>query len=625
MGDQQEQHGAGEGEDDFIFNEYAIDDTLDPLSRLLKYHNSDFSLQRLVLIRELTDTAQFAGYAETSAKLLPLLTNFVSDSEPAVRQMFVQQLQPLAQYVVDNGGEAGYGVLLQSFLPFAFELLVDKNVEVGNSAIIALNKLAKMVHAKDVESQLLHVVNTLAHDERAEDYRVVAAQLYNDLAPIFGEKLCTSLVLEEVKTLSNDMSFSVRKTVGANLGQLCTVVGPQVAVEKLLPIYLGLCKDEIWGVRKACAESIVALSQTITNEARVQSLIPAFRSLSEDASRWVRVAAYQNLGQLIHTMQRQDISSMLLKVFTDMAFQSEGGDSDFAEYCAFSLPAVAQVVGKERWRELDDAFATLLKDVQWKVRKSLAHSIHEIAQIVGEDLAERSLAQAFELFLRDIDEVKYGVILHADQFLACLTPASREKFIPLVCGVPLESEKWRLRGLVATKLGTLAPLASLQTIQNHIIEMVIKLLDDSVADVRASTFNSTALILKHLSTRPDGKDLYNNFLGTVIQLSQKPSFQNRQMFAYIVQQAVEVEASKVFEDLVDAFAKLGADPVVAVRFVVARTLAMSMTNNNDYKSHPKVSSLAAKLKNDPEKEISVMATATLPRPALPAKAASYRL
>ena len=622
MGDQDNNADAN-GEDDFIFNEYAIDDTLDPLSRLLKYHNSDFSLQRLVLIRELTDTAQYAGYQETSAKLLPLLTNFVSDSEPAVRQMFVQQLQPLAQYVIDNGGDAGYGVLLQVFLPYAFELLVDKNVEVGNSAIVALNKLAKMVAPKDVESQLLHVVNTLAHDERAEDYRVVASQLYNDLAPIFGSELCTSLVLEEMRVLSNDMSFSVRKTVGANLGQLCKVVGPQVAVDKVLPIYLSLCKDEIWGVRKACAESIVVLSENVTNEARVQQLIPAFRSLSEDASRWVRVAAYQNLGQLIHTMQRQDISSMFLKIFTDMAFQSEGGDSDFAEYCAFSLPAVAQVIGKERWRELDDAFATLLKDVQWKVRKSLAYSIHELAKIVGEDIAERSLATAFELFLRDIDEVKYGVILHADEFLSILSEASREKFVPLVCAVPLESEKWRLRGLVATKLGDLAPLVSPTTINTHVIDMVCKLLEDSVADVRTSTFNSTALILKHLSTLDD-KNIYNSFVNTILGLASKPSFQSRQMFAYIVQQTVEVNAAKAFEDLADTFVSLAEDSVTCVRYVVARTLAQSMTNNDAFKNNAKVQAVFKKLKEDKEPEVAQMAVKTLPRVEEPAKAAHYR-
>ena len=69
-----------EGEEDYIFNEYSIDDTLDPLSRLVKYHTSDFSLQRLVLIRELTDTAMYAGFQESVRMLVPLLSQFVSDS-----------------------------------------------------------------------------------------------------------------------------------------------------------------------------------------------------------------------------------------------------------------------------------------------------------------------------------------------------------------------------------------------------------------------------------------------------------------------------------------------------------------------------------------------------------------
>ena len=45
---------------DFIFNEYTIDDSLDSLSRLEKYFNSDFSLQRLVLVRDIFDTAREA-------------------------------------------------------------------------------------------------------------------------------------------------------------------------------------------------------------------------------------------------------------------------------------------------------------------------------------------------------------------------------------------------------------------------------------------------------------------------------------------------------------------------------------------------------------------------------------
>lgn len=129
--------GSYRTEDDFIFNEYTIDDTLDSLSRLENYHNSDFSLQRLwsiffinfdffplysqtnadctdwttiawccfqcrlVLVRDVYDTAVDAGYDASVRRLLPLLTNFVSDTEPAVRQVFAEQLFPLATFFLE--------------------------------------------------------------------------------------------------------------------------------------------------------------------------------------------------------------------------------------------------------------------------------------------------------------------------------------------------------------------------------------------------------------------------------------------------------------------------------------------------------------------------------------------
>ena len=258
--------GGDEGDDfdeeDFI-GEYAIDDTLDPLTRLERYHTSDFSLQRLVLVRELVDTAKGAGYDDTVARLLPLLGNFVADSEPAVRQMFVEQLHPMSVFLIEHGEERGYTELINTFLPYTFELLVDKNVEVGASAVNALIKLVELVNQEHVEPQLLNVVVTLAHDERAEDYRVVAAQLFNELAPRFGEQLCKDVVVKEVVTLADDMSFSVRKTVASNLGKIGKVIGQEESVNKLFPIFLQLSKDDIWGVRKACAESICEISEGV--------------------------------------------------------------------------------------------------------------------------------------------------------------------------------------------------------------------------------------------------------------------------------------------------------------------------------------------------------------------------
>lgn len=42
---------------------------------------------------------------------------------------------------------------------------------------------------------------------------------------------------------------------------------------------------------------------------------------------------------------------------------------------------------------------------QWKVRRSLAFSIHEVARLVGPEITERELVPVFNSFLKDLDEV----------------------------------------------------------------------------------------------------------------------------------------------------------------------------------------------------------------------------
>ena len=40
----------------------------------------------------------------------------------------------------------------------------------------------------------------------------------------------------------------------------------------------------------------------------------------------------------------------------------------------------------------------------------MAFSLHEVAAILGPELSESDLLTSFDLFMRDLDEVKQGVI-----------------------------------------------------------------------------------------------------------------------------------------------------------------------------------------------------------------------
>ena len=101
-------------------------------------------------------------------------------------------------------------------------------------------------------------------------------------------------------------------------------------------------------------------------------------------------------------------------------------DSDIARHCAFSLPAVALTLGRSNWPLLKDTYETLAcgkihpiyrclwtnclnlnfsSDMQWKVRRTLASSIHELGAILGEEVSAADLIPVFNGFLKDLDEV----------------------------------------------------------------------------------------------------------------------------------------------------------------------------------------------------------------------------
>lgn len=54
---------------------------------------------------------------------------------------------------------------------------------------------------------------------------------------------------------------------------------------------------------------------------------------------------------------------------------------------------------------------------QWKVRRTLAFSIHELAVILGDQLTAGDLVPVFNGFLKDLDEVRIGVLKHLHDFL----------------------------------------------------------------------------------------------------------------------------------------------------------------------------------------------------------------
>jgi hypothetical protein len=76
------------------------------------------------------------------------------------------------------------------------------------------------------------------------------------------------------------------------------------------------------------------------------------------------------------------------------------------------LPQVFKYQWHVRARVEGAPLAKLAPRLQWKVRRTLAYSIHEVARILGTDLTEAELVPVFNSFAKDLDEVWSAAARH---------------------------------------------------------------------------------------------------------------------------------------------------------------------------------------------------------------------
>eukprot|EP00486_Rosalina_sp_Unknown_P009051 CAMPEP_0201596048 /NCGR_PEP_ID=MMETSP0190_2-20130828/192859_1 /ASSEMBLY_ACC=CAM_ASM_000263 /TAXON_ID=37353 /ORGANISM="Rosalina sp." /LENGTH=1129 /DNA_ID=CAMNT_0048056257 /DNA_START=38 /DNA_END=3427 /DNA_ORIENTATION=- len=477
--------------------------------------SSEIPLQRLVAVKRMIKSCHLWG-EEAVLSVLPRVKQLSCDKEMVIRQAIAEVLGPFAKYLVETmsphiyetidddnnnnnskstptstpsskgkqqtGIERAHNVIITELLPLIKEMLKDA-MEVRQGAGSSLIIIAELLNKEEVYEHILKIVLHMAHDD-SDDQKITALPLLGDLAPIVGSAVCKNYLSADLHALSQDNSFRVRKATVQYFGPICEQLGNVDAEECLLPIFLSLCNDSIWSVRKGCVESFVDVSSSISSESRVK-LIPIMENFLNDSSRWVRNTAYEILGPFISSLDSSQITSDFLKYFTSIPHLSSAeADADCTNHCAFNFPAVVLTVGKERWNELNDTYNILCRKT-FKSRKTLACSIHEIASVLGKELTEKYLLNSIEFFLKDIDDIRQGIIKNLWKILKVFNEKLRIEYISILWELASESDvNWRFRLLLSQQLDEILYLYGKKIIKQQIIPLIFQLCQDRMADVR---------------------------------------------------------------------------------------------------------------------------------------------
>ncbi|KAK2579862.1 hypothetical protein KPH14_007545 [Odynerus spinipes] len=281
---------------------------------------------------------------------------------------------------------------------------------------------------------------------------------------------------------------------------------------------------------------------------------------------------------------KQDIVPQdLVDYFVSMAEPEQCADvnAEIPYHCAFSFPAVAFTLGKENWPYLKKAYQSLAGAQQWKVRRTLASSIHEIAIILGEELTATDLVPIYDGFIKDLDEVRIGVLKHLATFLKILKPADRLHYLPRLNDfLATDNEwNWRFRKELATQLLEAVTLFSANDVAQHIASLSLQLLIDKVAAVRHVALTLVTRIVSHLSSD-------EALLVTALIQELKDTLANsrnkwirRQAYALLCAQLISngaISGEKFAKEMLPSLLNLSWDKVPNVRLAVARTLSQNV-------------------------------------------------
>ncbi|KAM4687056.1 serine/threonine-protein phosphatase 4 regulatory subunit 1 [Amazona ochrocephala] len=256
-------------------------------------------------------------------------------------------------------------------------------------------------------------------------------------------------------------------------------------------------------------------------------------------------------------------------------------DNEIAKHCAYSLPGVALTLGRQNWHCLKDTYETLASDMQWKVRRTLAFSIHELAVILGDQLTAGDLVPVFNGFLKDLDEVRIGVLKHLHDFLKLLHVDKRREYLYQLQEflVTDNSRNWRFRAELAEQLILLLDLYSARDIYDYLRPIAFSLCADKVSSVRWISYKLVSEMVKKLymaSTSTFVVDLMNEL---VEKFCRCRKWSGRQTFVFICQTISEDDCLPMDQfsvHLLPHLLHLASDRVPNVRVLLAKTLKQTL-------------------------------------------------
>ncbi|KAF9997675.1 Serine/threonine-protein phosphatase 4 regulatory subunit 1, partial [Entomortierella chlamydospora] len=505
------------------------DPDLSPVEKARVLSKSDYDFHRAFFAREVATLLPVMDVRDAVTHIIPIVRDFSADSQESVRESLASQLDKIVLFFFqnttitteelssENQGQdttSSQPALLQHdiFTPIFINLLLDQNAGIAHQAREAVRSVSENISEYLLEGEILNGIIAgleklyttdtpveeikqdlemqvdVDQDGEAELGKMLVVVLLTSLAKILGKDRCTHIVLPKLEKLIKNSQFYVRREIVIALGTICKVVDQKVVIERLMPLYDIFIHDDTWHIRRACCTVLASFVSSLPVDMKTKKVEEIYDLYSADVSRSVRNSIMEVLGEVIAGFEQEKVPDSLLTHFLNMG-QQPMNEHELAVMCAFSFPAVVLTAGRSKWEQMKPVYMKLTGTFRSPIRRSLACSLHEVARILGPELADRDLAMAFSDCLNAEDEVKEGIIGHVVEFVSCLSPKCRSEAMRDIFNAWTELERssnWRLRDSLAGQLPALCEIADGKDLLEYLMPLSIRACTDGVSTIRES-------------------------------------------------------------------------------------------------------------------------------------------
>jgi len=248
--------------------------------------------------------------------------------------------------------------------------------------------------------------------------------------------------------------------------------------------------------------------------------------------------------------------------------------------------------------------------------------------MLGEELTESELLPTFDLFIKDLDEVKVGVIQHLAAFIAALSPAKRLAYLPVLSEIRMETDNWRFRSLLASQLAAFGAAYPRSSTLEILLPLAQDLCTDSVAEVRLAAIGQIGKLLHHLTAIPsadvaadaaanEALDLADEsyeasmakigvYVDALVSLTRAPSCHKRANCVQICASLIEgLPPAMSIEKILPPLEPLTADRVANVRLALATCVKQQLMGGNGgaFASLPQTVAIVEALRRDSDRDV----------------------